>query len=156
MDPNDAPDHLQLQCDTIATNNSLSSTFTASWTKTGSKRFKHLLRKCWACLAQHTCARRRSRLWTLPRTAWGQDYVTLTCETSCASKPLLLSQTWPVYCSRNTNITIFFILRRINSRVSVILILWWSEQFCQISVIWFDCTIFCQNALGCDLLKQNQ
>lgn len=57
----------------VSTNSSLLSTFTASWIKAGSKRFEHLLRKCWACLAQHTCARKHSRLWILTRTAWGRD-----------------------------------------------------------------------------------
>ena len=80
------------------TNSSLLSTSTASWMKSGSKRFEHLLRKCWACLAQHTCARRHSRLWTLPRAVWRQGQVTLTCMTCCASKPLILSQSWTTYC----------------------------------------------------------
>ncbi|KAJ8358190.1 hypothetical protein AAFF_G00027000 [Aldrovandia affinis] len=54
VDPDDAPDHLQLelielQCGAewrIGTNSSLLSTFTASWIKAGCKRFEHLLRKC--------------------------------------------------------------------------------------------------------------
>lgn len=52
---------------------SLSSTFTASWVWTSSKRLRCLLRKCWACSAQHICTRWHSRLWTLTTTAWWGD-----------------------------------------------------------------------------------
>ena len=43
-----------------------------SWIKTGSKRFWHLPRKCWAYFARIP-VRRHSHFWTLTRSAWGQD-----------------------------------------------------------------------------------
>lgn len=49
----------------VGTNIFLLSTFTASWTKAGSKR-------CWEN-AELACARRHPRLWTSTRTTWGQD-----------------------------------------------------------------------------------
>ena len=70
--PDEAPKNLQLELMKLQCDNKYHSQlhhfslvpFTSSWIKASFKKYKRLQRKYWACLAQHICVRRHSRLWT--------------------------------------------------------------------------------------------